>query len=1007
MNKSLRLFKTVFVPCVIIFLASAFVHAQTITGKIISQDDQATMPGVNVVIKGTTTGTTSDASGYYSIQVSDPKSILVFSFIGYIAQEIVINQKTTIDVVLAPSLEELDEVIVLGYSEKKKSEITGAVVNLSSDKLKGVTGSSLEYQLQGKVAGVQVSTASGAPGATPDIRIRGNSSVTADRGPLIVVDGIIGGSYNPNDIESVTVLKDAGAISLYGSRANSGVLVVTTKRGISEKPEISYRTSVGIRNITTGNFKLMNSEELYATERAMFTSSAAFLSLRPASLLNTNTDWLGLAYKQGVIQNHNLSFRGKSGKVGYYVSGDYYNEKGTLLTTGYERFNFRSNLDFELTKDIKLTTNLNVTHDNSDSYHWRWPYQPFLYLPYDTPYDTDGSFKYIDATTSGFFTRDKNNIFQSALYNSYKSKSLSLTGDIILSVNITPWLTAQSRNRFGFASYRGDSYEDIKTIEGFANGGNLSVGSSNSYSLISTNLLRASKDFGAHQLGGFIGFEAQQAPGFGLPSESVGVSGSGITSGIKVPEAIAALAPPGGTKSKTSAMSFLSEVNYNFKETYFFSLSFRRDGSSIFGANKRWGNFGAISGSWILSKEDFFSSVSKVVSFAKLRASYGIVGNDAIPPNKYLATYKFVFQYNGASAGYPKTLPNPDLGWEQTNSSDYGLDVTFLNRIDVTFDAFYKDTDGLLFDVPLPSSQGVVLVYKNAGRLATQGLELSISGDILKKNNLIWNVGFNIGSAKNEVKSLADNQPFIPRYYDGLKQIITVGQDINSWYLPKWTGVNPANGDPQWEAAVLDANGNATGAYQVTNQYSLANDPKSLQIVGSATPKFYGGFNTSLNYKNFTLSVSSAFQYGNMVYHKTREFIDADGANFNFNMMQLADGWSRWQSPGDVATHPKPVYGGNQLSNKQSSRYLEDGSFWRIRNITLSYNIPAKVLSRIRITRANVFVSGDNLSTFTKFSGLDPEVSSFTNPNANTMAGMSDFKYPISKQYLLGLQITF
>ncbi|MBY0433156.1 MAG: SusC/RagA family TonB-linked outer membrane protein, partial [Cyclobacteriaceae bacterium] len=572
-------------------------QAQTISGKVTSQDDQSPMPGVNVVVKGTTTGTTSDANGQYSIQVSDPKSILVFSFIGYATQEIEANQKTTIDVSLAPSLQELEEVIVMGYSEKKKNEITGAIVNLTSDKLKGVTGSSLEYQLQGKVAGVQVSTSTGAPGATPDIRIRGNSSFSADRGPLIVVDGMIGGSYNPNDIESITVLKDAGAIALYGSQANSGVIVVTTKKGLTDKPEITYRTTLGIRNITTGNFKLMNSEELYATERAMFNSSAAFLSLRPASLLNTNTDWLGLAYKQGVIQNHNLSFKGKSGKVGYYVAGDYYNEKGTLLTTGYERFNFRSNLDFELSKAVKLTTNFNITRDVNNEYaDFRWPYQPFLYLPYDSPYDTDGSFKYIDATTPGFLTRDKNNILQSALYNSRKTKGLTLNGDVVLSVNITPWLTAQSRNRISYATYRSDSYSDSRTIEGKANNGELSVSVSNSYGIISTNLLRASKDFGAHQLGGFIGFEGSQGGG-----EDVGLGGYGLVAGIKIPGAIASVQSRSGTRSEGTALSILSEVNYNYSEKYFLSLSFRRDANSVFGANKRWGNFGALSASWILS----------------------------------------------------------------------------------------------------------------------------------------------------------------------------------------------------------------------------------------------------------------------------------------------------------------------------------------------------------------------------------------------------------------------
>ncbi|MBN8577237.1 MAG: SusC/RagA family TonB-linked outer membrane protein [Cytophagales bacterium] len=968
--------------------------AQSVSGRVTDQADQSTMPGVNVLLKGTTKGTTTDASGRYTLELTGSSDVLVFSFIGYVTQEVAVNGRSVIDLQLEPSTAQLEEVIVVGYSEKRKSEITGAVVNVSAEKLKGVTGSNLAYQLQGKVAGVQVTSSTGAPGAPSEIRIRGNSSIGGDNGPLYVVDGIVGGAFNPNDVESITVLKDAGAVALYGSRANQGVIVVTTKKGKSEQAEIAYSTSVGVRNVTSGKFKVMDSQELYDTERAMFASSAQFQTFRPASLLNTNTDWLGLAYKQGVIQNHNLSARGKSGKVAYFIAGDYYNEEGTLLTTGYERYNFRTNLDFALSKDVQLTTNLNITRDMTNSYHWRWPYQPFLYLPYDTPYGADGNIRYVDATTSGFLTRDKNNILHSAQYNDYKNKGLSLNGDAILTINITPWLTAQSRNRIAFATYRSDSYEDSKTIEGAANKGILSFGVSEGYGLVSTNMLRASKDFGLHQLGGFVGIEGQKSG-----SETAGAGGYGIVSGIKIPGGIASPQSISGGKSEENAISVLTEVNYNFNEKYFASVSYRRDGSSKFGANKRWGNFGAVSASWIVSKENFISSV-KSITFFKVRTSYGILGNDAISPFQYLAKYNFTTQYNGGSAGYPETLPNPDLGWEQTKAANVGIDAQLFKKIDITLDAFNKNTDQLLFYVPLAPSQGIARVLRNAGRLVTQGIELGISGDVMQKGSFTWNIGFNIGSAQNEVKELADGVSLLTRDYDGVKQAVLVGHDVNTWYLPKWMGVNSANGEPQWEYAVTDASGNVTG-YQLTNQYAQASASTSLQAVGSATPKFYGGLSTSLSYQRFTLSVASAFQYGNLVYHRTREFLDADGANFNFNMMSLADGWSRWRAPGDVATHPKPVYGGNLQSNKPSSRYLEDGSFWRIRNIMLTYAIPTSILNRLKLSRANVFLSGDNLFTFTKFSGMDPEIP------FSGIYGMSDFKYPISKQYLAGLQVTF
>jgi TonB-linked SusC/RagA family outer membrane protein len=971
----------------------AFTQSRQVTGIIKASDDQSFLPGVTVSEKGTSNGAVTDIDGKYTIVLSSINSTIVFSLLGYEDVEVVVNDQNEINLSLIPSSEQINEVLVLGYSEKKKSEITGSVINLTSEKIKGVTGSNIEYMLQGKAAGVQVSSASGAPGAVAEIRIRGNSSINADRGPLVVVDGIIGGNYNPNDVESITVLKDAGAIALYGSRANSGVLVVTTKRGKNQKPQISYKSTVGQRQITTGNFHLMNSAELYDTERAMFASSAQFNVLRPASVKDINTDWLNLAYDKGIIQSHNVSASGKSGKINYYLAGVYYNENGTLLSTKYNRYNFRSNVDYEFSDKVKLSTSINLNQDNTNSYHWRWPYQPFLYLPYDSPFDQSGNIKYVDANNNKFLTRDKNNIHHSAVYNDYTSGGFNLNADFTLSVALTSHVKFQSRNRYGFSTYKSKSYEDARTIEGKANNGALGFGQSEGLSLISTNLLKFSNDYGAHHFSAFVGFEGQK-----YNSEDAGANGYGIVSGIKIPGGIAVPQSISGGKLETKAMSILSEVSYDYHEKYFASLSYRRDGSSLFGANKRWGNFGAISASWLINKEAFFTN--KSINLFKLRGSYGIIGNDNIPAFQYLAKYNFTTQYNGGSAGYPETLPNPDLGWEQTKSADVGIDVSIKNRIHITADAFFKNTDDLLLKVQLPPSQGIAEVWKNSGRIFIKGAELDVNADIIQKDKIKWNIGFNAGTAQNEVKALANGTTAINKDYDGVKQSIQVGHDINSWYLPKWIGVDPANGNPLWEAAVVDAQGQTTG-FKITNEYAAASATSSLQLVGSATPKLFGGFNSSVDYHQFSLTISTAYQYGNMVYHRTREFIDADGANFNFNLMRLPSGWSRWQNKGDITTHPKPVFGGNLQSNKPSSRFLEDGSYWRLRNVRLGYNLPTNIASKMKLSSTTIFISGDNLYTLTKFSGLDPEVPSFG------VAGLSDFKYPISKQYLMGLQINF
>ncbi|MGK7390086.1 MAG: SusC/RagA family TonB-linked outer membrane protein [Candidatus Cyclobacteriaceae bacterium M2_1C_046] len=994
MNRYLLFIKAIALSFSFSLLSLQGFAQHAVQGRVISESDNQPLPGVNILVKGTTIGAVTDIDGRYSLQLKENDAVLVFSFIGFETVEEPVGNRSEINITLSLSQEQLQEVIVVGYSAKTKQEITGSVANLSSEEIQDVTSPDVASMLQGKISGVQVTQATGAPGAPAQIRIRGNSSINADRGPLVVVDGIIGGSYNPNDVESITVLKDAGAIALYGSRANAGVIVVTTKKGTTDKPEITVSSTVGTREITTGNFNMMNAQQLYDTERMMFNSSAVFNSFRPASVLETDTDWLDLAYQNGQVQNHNISAKGSNGKIRYYLAGDYYNEEGTLLSTNYERFNFRSNLDFELSEAVRLTTNLNVTRDKNNSYHWRWPYQPFLYLPYDTPFDEEGNIRYIDANTPGFLTRDKNNIFHSALYNDYETRGFVMSGDVVLTADITSWLTFESRNRISTSNYRSDTYEDVRTIEGMSNSGVLSFNISQGISAISTNLARFNKDLGNHHLHGFIGFETSQ-----WTSESAGATGYGIVSGIKIPGGIASPQDISGTKIQTAAQSYLSEVGYDFDNRYFITGSFRRDGSSVFGANNRWGNFGAISASWLISNEEFFSNFDQTISLLKLRGSYGVVGNDNIPPFQYLALYNFSTQYHGASAGYPETLPNPNLGWEQTKASDLGLDASLFNRIDISADVFHKDTDRLLTKVQLPPSQGIAEVWKNAGRVVNYGYEFGIGGDIVRSESVVWSMNFNIGSVQNEVKELPEGT-VINKVYDGVKQSVRVGEDINSWYLPKWVGVNPDTGNPQWEKAVTDAEGNVV-EYTITENYAEASATNSLQVVGSATPDFFGGLNTSVSFKGFTLNVSSAFQYGHLVYHRTREFIDADGANFNFNMMELPEEWSRWESPGDIATHPRPVFGGNNQSNKPSSRFLEDGSFWRIRNIMLSYNIPSDLLSKVNIARANIFVSGDNLFTFTKFSGMDPEVGSFG------IAGLSDFKYPISKQYLVGLKISF
>jgi TonB-linked SusC/RagA family outer membrane protein len=618
-----------------------------------------------------------------------------------------------------------------------------------------------------------------------------------------------------------------------------------------------------------------------------------------------------------------------------------------------------------------------------------------LYLPYDSPYDNEGNFRYVDGTTTGWYTRDKLNVLHNAKYNDYTFRSYAINADVILSATLLPWLELQSRNRISHYSSRDDLYKDARTIEGKAVNGQVGFNTNYNNSAISTNLLRFSRDLTKdHHIGGFVGIESAYDN-----SENAGSVGIGIASGLSVPGATSVPSGISGNKLPGRAMSILSEVSYDFKEKYFVSASFRRDGSSVFGKAKRWGNFPAISAAWLLSSEDFLIPVA-AVSFLKLRASYGVIGNDNIPLFQSLAKYNFDIQYGGRPAGYPVTLPNDDLSWEETKTGNIGVDISLFNRVNIAIDAFTKVTDKLLLNVQLPTSQGFEEAIRNAGTVSNKGIELSIDADILSKSKFKWNAAFNIGTVQNNVEELPGGMDI--RRGGEVNQILREGERLGSWYMPKWLGVDPSNGNPLWEGLEYDTEGNVTSR-SATSVYAEA----TYQIVGNALPKFFGGLTNTLSYRGLSLNITASYQYGNDVYHRTREFVDSDGAYFGFNLMKLQDGWNRWENPGDDATHPRLEFNGNLLSNKTSSRYLEDGSFIRIRNITLAYSVPSQFLSRLKVTSAQIFLSADNLFTFTKFSGLDPEVNSFANTNYYQIPGVSDFKYPINKQYLVGVQVSF
>lgn len=966
-----------------------------IKGKVSSEEEGEGLPGATVVVEGSSVGTITDLDGNYAIDAAEG-DVLVFSFVGFITKKESVGSRTTIDVQLKPDVSELSEVVVMGYSVKTRKEVSASVSTIDNKELQNVTASNVENMLQGKVAGVSVTTATGAPGAAAEIRIRGVNSLTADKAPLVVVDGMMGGTYQPNDVESVTILKDAAATALYGSLASGGVMIVTTKSGTKDHSEIEFSATVGQKNITTGNFEVMNGSELYDLQKVMWGDNlVGFLGQRPESLKDQNFDWVNEVYKPGILQNYYLAARGGGEKTNYAVSLDYYNEEGTLVNTGYERISFRTNLGFQLKDNINLKTNFSVIQSDATEDFWDWRYDPFLNLPWDDPYDADGEIKYIDNTTSlEWYGRDKRNVLHSAQYNYNKSNSLALTGNTFLTIDFTNWLSLESRTVVSIYNSGYETFYDPRTKDGKASSGTLSTSDASARDAISTLILRVNKDFGKHTVGGFIGVEGEN-----YYEEASGALARNIPIGLNVIDAAAVPVDVSGVNATVTRMSFLSEVNYSFAGKYFLTGVFRTDGSSKFSPDKRWGYFPGLSASWVISEENFFSD--KIISFMKLRASYGEVGNDNVGGTyfPYLSYYQLSGSYNQSPAGTISLLANNQITWETVISRNVGFDVSLFDRINLNLDYYHNSTVDMLLNVQLPLSIGYEEQLRNAGEVKNQGVEFAISADIINPtSDFSWNSGFNISWNQSEIVSLGGANEM--RFGTGAQQVSEVGNSLREWYLPKWLGVNPDDGSPLWEKVNRDGDGNVISR-EATSVYSEA----EYQAVGQVMPKYYGGWTNSFGYKGISLNVLLSYQFGNKVYNNSRQLFDSDGAYPEYNQMKLQDDWSRWEKPGDDATHPLPVRGGNQQSNQVSSRYMEDGDYIRLRNVSLGYSFPSEMISALKLQSLNLSLSADNLFTWTKFSGMDPETR--ISDSAFELPGFQDFKYPISKQYLIKLTANF
>ncbi|MDO1445358.1 TonB-dependent receptor [Rhodocytophaga aerolata] len=973
---------------------------RTVSGRVTSADDGTALPGVNVSVKGTTSGTATNAEGDYTLSVPSDAT-LVFSFIGLTSQEVPVGNRSVINVQMASDIKSLNEVVVIGYGSQQKKDLTGNIASVSGASIANIPVSSVEESLQGRAAGVYINSGSGKLGQGVQIRVRGAASVSAGNQPLYVVDGIpitssdLGSAnselanpiadLNPNDIESIEILKDASAAAIYGSRASNGVVLITTKKGRIGKTKIDLGYFTGVSTPTRTREWLNAAEyiELFseAAENEGYDPQEEFEGNGLPWNSTDDTDWASEAFQTGGISQYNLSLSGGNEKTRFFLSGTHNDQKGIIVANEFKRSSARINLDHSINQKFRIGTNISlirsVNYRVPDDNAFSNPLQ-LVALPPIQPK--------IDPATGEL---NRNTLYYNNLIELSNATNVATTyrtiSNIFASYDIVPGLTFRTEYGIDFLALDEDIYRGRITEDGGPTG----YGYSNqvrSFNYTTNNTLNYNKIFNdVHTLDLLGGISYQEAnvrgtsvEGRGFPNDNFQriASAARITSGSS-------------NETGYSFLSYLARANYKFMDKYLFALSGRIDGSSRFGQNNRYGFFPAASAGWILSEESFMQN-SNVLSFLKLRASYGLTGNSEIGNFQSRGLYNAIF-YADQAGITPSTIASPDLRWENTAQTDIGIDFGFFNnRISGELDYYIKTTRDLLLDVPLPAINGFTSITKNIGSLENKGIEF-----VLNTQNLVgefkWTTNFNISRNRNKVLEL-NGDPI-----EGGGRLIgrvAEGEPLGYFYTVKYAGVDPANGD----ALYYDLEGNKTSEY--SSNYR--------QKVGDPNPDFIGGMTNTFSYKGFDLNVLTQFVYGNDLYNVAGYF---QSVNADYFDNQSRDQLKRWQKEGDITDVPQArLYAGN--GSGTSSRWVQDGSFLRIRTVTFGYNLPTDLIKRVYLQNARIYVTGQNLFTFTKYEGYDPEVNSTyfqgtTAQSTNINLGHDFYTPPQQKTITVGINLGF
>jgi TonB-dependent starch-binding outer membrane protein SusC len=982
---------------------------RTITGKV-SDDKGQPLANVSVAVKGTTTGTTTKVDGTYSLTVPAAAKTLVFSSVDMTSQEVAIGSTSTVSITMSTQEKSLGEVVVVAYGTQNIKKVTGAVSKVDAADLENRPFTSVDQMLQGKVPGLLSTSSNGQPGALQQVRIRGIGSITAGAAPLYVVDGvpINTGDFsritttssalagiNPNDIESVSVLKDAASASIYGSRAANGVVLINTKKGRAGKSKVRLDTEFGFGNTASFNdlARPLNRDQYFTlTKEGLVNAGAtqAQIDATLASLGGTNNydiDWLDQVTRQGSTSNTTASISGGDSKTTFYMSAGYFNQKAVIINSDFKRYSGTFNIKHKASQ--RLTVGLNATgsfvnqNTPSSSSGFRNPViDGYLLRPSQNPYNTDGSLNFTTTTFNQLY-----NPIAIAAYDRQVLRTVKVLANFNAEYQFYKDLKFTTKAGIDFIDIEEERYDNPFFGDSRTVGGRVYNYDTRVANVLSSNLLNYRHDFlSGKELGVdfSVGYEAQKSKQYNISTRGEGVPSTTLIP-LPVPSAPSLAS---GARTDYSFVSALSILQLNYKSKYSLSGSVRRDGSSRFGSDHKFGTFWSVGAAWNVEQEKFMENVNFVNSL-KIRGSYGSNGNSDFGNYTWQGTYIFNANYNQLPGSAPNNVSNPNLTWEINKPLDIGIDLSILkNRITLTADWYDRKTSQLLLNDPLSltsgfysTTTGLATVSANVGSMENKGWEFQIDAIPVKTKDFSWDITFNIALNKNKITSLRNNAdivsfPFVRR----------VGEDFQSIYTPLWAGVDPANGNPLW---YIDAT-----KKQTTTNVSLA----QKAIIGSASPKGFGSLSTTLNYKGFSLDAQFNYQYGNMVYDQWGFISWSDGFNPQLNKIQKQ--LQRWQKPGDVTDIPKYVYGGASNSNAESSRWYYKGDFIRLRDLTLSYTVPKKVTDRVKIENARIYVRGSNLWTkaFDKNITFDPE---------QQINGVNDLQVLIQRTVSVGLTVGF